>query len=326
VWPPLNEFWATELESEVAGHVIAAKGLIFAALRNGTAVALDASSGAMVWKRSLGARVETSPALSGDSLLVATVDAQLIGISLAGDQRFALRLPSPARAALTATEHTVFIGDRSGAFVTVDLGTLQPALRHQFGDEITAAVSLAHGLAFVASWEASVAAFDTTTWQTRWIWRGDSPIASALAVAEDVAIWTCDQGEVVCANPLTGELIWQVKLPAGSRAAPAVSPDHVLVASLDGAIRALRRSDGKQLWEFPTADQVLCAPLVTGEIVYISSRDGSLYALSLADGEQRWRYATSYGVYATVAVVEGALVVPLRQRHVVAFVPGEEAV
>lgn len=324
VVPPLKEFWTAEFEGEVAGHVVAARGIVFCAQRTGVATALDVASGAEVWKRSLGAKVEVSPTLWRDLMVVATVDSRVIALSLSGEQRFVVNAPSAPRAPLTATDDMLFLGDRSGAFVTFHLESQEWAIRYKFDEEITGAISYAQGLAFAACWDATVIAFDLQENAVRWRWHGDSPIAGAVAVAEDVAVWTCDQGAVVCASPGDGKILWQVRVPAGSRSAAAITPNHVLVSCLDGAVRALSRTTGEQIWEFRTADQVLCAPLVTGDVVYIGSRDGCLYAVSLAEGEPLWRYATSYGIYVTPAVVEGMLMAPLRQRQVVAFAPEEE--
>lgn len=322
--PPLTEFWTASLGHDTVGHVVAARGLVFAGLRTGGVVALDAASGTEVWERSVGSRIEVSPALAGDRVLFATVDGKLVGLSLSGDQLFTLDLRSAARSALTATDKMVFFGDRSGAFVTVDLESRESAVRHTFAEEVTASVSYAHGLAYVASWDATVVAFDLERNGAAWTWQGDEPVAGAVAVADTAAVWACDRGTVVCVEPLSGERLWEVTLPSGSRAGPAVCDDYVVVSALDGHVRALSRWDGEPVWEFETGDQVLCAPLIVGDVVYVGSRDGSLYALSLAEGEGCWQYTTSYGVYATPAVVEATLVASLRQRDVVAFVTEEE--
>ncbi|MCD6352259.1 MAG: PQQ-binding-like beta-propeller repeat protein [Armatimonadetes bacterium] len=323
--PPLAEFWTAELEGDVVGHVLAARGLIFACLRKGTVVALDSATGAQVWRQNVGGRVEVSAALAGDTLLVPTVDSRLVGLSLSGDHVFSARLSQAPRSALSVYEKLVFFGDRSGAVSVFDLDAQRCEVLHHFGEEVTAAVSVAQGLAYAASWDATVVAIKLEDRGLAWTWRGDEPVPGAVAVDDSAAVWVCGNGTVICAEPATGKVIWQARVTGGSRAAPTLTPRHVLVPMLDGHVRVLDRSDGTELFALETADQVLSAPLALGDIAYVAGRDGSLYAFSLEDGEQLWRYATSYGIYATPSLVGSTLLVPMRQRQVVAFVPQEEA-
>lgn len=323
---PLREFWTSVLDSEVSGGVVMARGLVFAGLRAGVAVALDASSGAVRWRHRLPDRLEVSPVVLADRVFFVTSDGAYQILAFESGVVASGRLEVPPRAPLTVTDNLLLVGDRTGGVTALAADDLSPKWRHRFSAEVTAAPSAANGMIFAASWDASVVALDPQHGEVVWHWQGDAPVAGAVAVGEDLAVWDDDGGAVVAADPATGEILWRSQLTSGSRAAPAVSPDYVVVGCLDGVARCLSSQDGTLCWEFPTNDQILASALITGDIAYVASRDGSLYAVDANTGERRWRYTTSYGLYAPPAVVEGVLFAVLRQRQVVAFTPEEETV
>ena len=321
---PLREFWTSVLDSEIAGGVVLARGLVFAGLRAGQAIAIDGASGTVRWRHRLPDRLEVGPVLLSDRVLFATSDGAYQALAFESGVVASGRLEAAPRAPLTVTDQLLLVGDRTGGVTALSSTDLSPKWRHRFSAEVTAAPSAANGLVFAASWDATVVALDPSTGDVVWQWQGDAPVAGSVSVSAELAVWDTDGGTVLAADPATGEVVWRVTLPSGSRTAPAVSPDCVVVGCLDGIARCLSTQDGAVCWEFPTNDQILASALITDDIVYVASRDGSIYALDVESGERRWRYPTSYGIYAVPAVVEGVLYAVLRQRQVVAFTPEEE--
>lgn len=322
--PPLEEFWTRELDAEIAGQPVAARGTVVAVTRDGGVVGLDIASGEEMWRASAGGRLEVSPALVDEHLVVATTDGRVVVFSLSGRQESSLDVGLGPRSSLTTAEGRVLFGTRSGEMIGVDLSSHDVRVLYKFSDEITGPVTYADGVVFAGSWDATVAAVELATGELRWLQREDSPVAGAVPLDRGTAFWTTDGGTVAAATADNGRVIWRTELPSGSRTSPAVSPDLVLVGCLDGVVRALDRRDGKLRGEFMTGDQILCAPLIVGDVAYVASRDGSIYAVSLTTGQEQWRYTTSYGVYVTPVFVEGTLIAVLRQRQVVAFAPREE--
>ncbi len=322
--PPLEPIWTTAVGGEIVGAPLAAEGRIYIARRDGSIVCADLATGQIEWRARCGDRIEVTPAISSQGLVVITADARLRCLSDQGRTVWHQTAPSPPRSPLTVADELLIWGDRAGAVFCLSLHDRRLRWQFEFEEEVTSAPAAADGLVVVGSWDASVACLDLSDGNLKWRWRGDSPVAGAIALDGGIAFWATDAGEVIAARASDGQILWKASLPAGARAGPAVGEDFLVVSGLDGTARALRKSDGGLLWEFETEDQIVCAALIAGPVVYIPSRDGALYAASSEDGAELWRHQTSYGIYATPAAVEGILVAAMRQQELVAMAPAEQ--
>lgn len=74
--------WSKQFDTELQAAPAVRDGVVYAQGSDGRLFALDAASGESVWTAALGSKAKTTPAL-GDERLVAMVENQLVGVSVA---------------------------------------------------------------------------------------------------------------------------------------------------------------------------------------------------------------------------------------------------
>ncbi|HWA97309.1 MAG TPA: PQQ-binding-like beta-propeller repeat protein [Pirellulales bacterium] len=164
--------------------------------------------------------------------------------------------------------------------------------------------------------DSFVAAFDTTTGETRWqidrpkvrgAWcsptivaaRGDHP---ELLVLQDPQGCTAH-------DPATGEQLWAYDQPCGDIPSPVGQGEIVFVPSQ--GLTALKRrpstSAAEVLWRSSKLDLGNASPVVIGARVYALNRAGAISCGSISDGEVLWRLRLRGNFWTTPVVASGHL-------------------
>jgi outer membrane protein assembly factor BamB len=150
--------------------------------------------------------------------------------------------------------------------------------------------------------EGALTAFDATTGNIRWAWRGDGPayaspmIATFAGVRQVVAI---TQKAVVGVSAANGDLLWQrpfVTQFSNNAITPVVLDDMVLVSGFEKGVTAFRPTlrDGKwdteTRWENTDVSMFMSNPVLVGDTLYgLSQRaSGQLFALNARTGKVLW--------------------------------------
>ncbi len=176
--------------------------LVVAAGKAGVALALDAKSGKLVWKRPVGKhnghdedgllamRGETSKLKASAEVYPGTLGGVIAPMATDGTSVFAPIVNHPVTATPTAIEESS--PENSGELVALDAKSGAVGWKHEF---------------------ALAPAFGATT------------------VVNDVVFATTFDGKVTAFDTKSGRLLWQAELPAGSNAGVAVSGDTVIAAA-----------------------------------------------------------------------------------------------
>ncbi len=215
----------------------------------GWVYALDAATGALVWRTFIGAQIFFAPAVADGMVFAASYDAgRLVALDAdTGEERWALARDSDSFAAIpTYAQGVVYIGTGdfdtgAGSILAVDAAT--GALRWEAAGHGDAAGSapIVHGdLVIVGSnitnW---VAAYDRATGAPAWV----SPIGSAVSngqlAADGLVVGGSQQDHRAWAiDAYTGGLRWEVTLDDNVLAAPALADGRLVVATRSGQVTA----------------------------------------------------------------------------------------
>ncbi|WP_181705506.1 PQQ-binding-like beta-propeller repeat protein [Chthonobacter rhizosphaerae] len=248
------------------GGVASEAGRVFAATGYGELVALDAASGAEVWRS---------------------------------------RLTGPARGAPTASGGKVFVVTRSNSVHAVDAATgkiLWTGTTSGSGASLVGAASPAvgGGLVIVPSSSGEILAFDVATGEQKWgasVGGGARTAAvtgiqdaSASPVINDGVVYaTGISGRVIAVRLATGEEIWAKDI--GSAHMPVVSGGAVFLVDLDDRLVALDRSSGDVLWatQLPVVRDKKtrtswAGPLLGSGRLWLVSVDGKLITVDAVSG------------------------------------------
>ena len=155
---------------------------------------------------------------------------------------------------------------------------------------------------YVVDIENQILAFDVTTGQQDWSYRGiGEPArimrASSPAITGDTVIAPFSSGEVVALRASTGQALWQQVLSRTSRTSalselrdvagrPVIHRSVVYAVSHSGVLAAMDMRTGQPKWTVPIVG--VNAPLPVGDVVYVVSKAGELTVINRDNGQVYW--------------------------------------
>ena len=269
---------------------VVAEGRVIFGSGDGQVYALEAKTGALVWKFATGDVVHASPAFADGRVFVGSWDSRLYALD-----------------AKTGRELWHF---QAG---------LDPKDHNQVGFQSSPAV--ADGIVYVGCRDAQLYALDAATGKEKWRFdnHGSWVITSPAVVNGHVLFGTSDTAKIHVLDAATGTL--QRSMQAGSFvfASPTIAGSVAYVGVMNGSLLAFDWEKGVALWEFQTAaarenklqvlnpdhthnlekefrneffdlhvhsmerifsvGSIMSTPLVSGGVVYIGGTDGNVYAI-----------------------------------------------
>ena len=308
---------------------------VYVAGGDGSVAALDARTGADLWRANAGAPIAAGVGSDGNTTAVVT-QANDVVTFLSGREIWRQKISAQVFTAPFVAGGRVFVlaADRSvNAFDGVTgrrLWTQQrpnePLVLKQSG------VLLAVGDTLVAGLSGRLAGLNPSNGAIRW----EAPIASPRGVNDverlvDIVGRISRDGEVVCArafqaavgcvNAARGNLLWSK--PANGSQGIHGDDKRLFGTEADGVVQAWNRADGERAW---TTDALryrnLTAPLVVGRSVAVGDFAGVIHLLSRDNGTLLNRLTTDGSAIAAAPVLVGnTLVAITRNGGIYGFVP-----
>jgi outer membrane protein assembly factor BamB/predicted phosphodiesterase len=350
--PPVVARWA----AAIGGHALQgapaiARGTVYVSATDqgdgnaGGVVAIDLVTGAVKW-RTATLQLRGGPAVSGDTVAVAQLDATVLGLDAAtGEIRWRSELGAgltPGTSAIFASPAAdagdILVGNqrRLAAISAAEGATMWSAVPVPRGQDFEGRSGVAVGdgvvLGVFNRALGGLAAWDRATGTE--LWRLDAFLTTAInaspVISGGMAFIVNGMDEVFALEVATGARRWQVKLdPAGfdwgnaTVGTPAISGRTLVVPTLYRDLVALDATSGFELWRHAGTPSPLrtthyrgvgeagfeASPVITGDIVWAADTAGRLSALDLHTGEELWRTDLGVPVLAGLAVSGDWLVV-----------------
>jgi outer membrane protein assembly factor BamB len=285
-----SRVWRTDLtpeneksESGFGGGVAAEGDKVFATTGFGTVVGLNQGSGNVLWTKSLGVPIRSSPTVSNGKLFVVNTESELYALSAENGQELWRARGLPEGAAT--------------------LSNVSPAVS---GDTIV--VSYPSG---------EVVAFDINNGQPRWTDSVSGGIGASLTAIGDASRPVIDDGVVfagsrsgrlVATKLATGERVWSRELQAAQT--PWVAGDSVFVVDTGNNLYALGRKDGKVRWAatLPKA-RTWSGPTLAGGKLWLASNEGLLIGVDAKSGQVVTKRELDDPVFISPVVASGRMFV-----------------
>lgn len=310
-------------------------GQVFVASGSGTVAAIDASTGADVWRTNLamplsagvGSDGRISAVVSKDNMLIALDGAKVIWRQklaastltapfVAGGRVFTLSTDRTTSAFDAQTGRRLWQQQRSGDSLVLG----QPGLILAVED--TLVVGLAgklvgmNPLTGAIKWESAVANARGTNEVERLL----DVVAGASRSGDQVCARSF-QYAVACTDAFSGRTLWSK--PANGNSGLAGDFNVLVGSESDGKLASWRRSDGERLW---TSERLrfrtLTTPLMLGRAVVVGDDSGLLHFLSRDDGAPLNRIQLdSSGITTAPVLALQTLVVVTRNGVVHGFRP-----
>ena len=279
-------------------------GRIYATTGFGQIIAMQASDGAEIWRKTLDTPIRTAPTIGNGRIFVITNDNQLYALteetgeiewSYVGIVESAGLLggASPALFGETliapfSSGELVSLRAASGLVGWVDslTRTGRPTPMAVLNDLKSGAV-IDRGRVYSISHSGRMAAVDLRSGQR--LWERDIAATQQPWIAGDFIFVVSQESELVCLHRKDGGIRWVQQLARYEDednreepifwAGPILVGDRLLLLSSDGYAMTVSPYDGSPIGRLELADAYFIPPLVANEIVYILSDDGQLQAL-----------------------------------------------
>jgi outer membrane protein assembly factor BamB len=256
-----NEAWRAFVDADVPGGLVVADGLVYAATTAGEVVALEADTGEERWRSEVEGRLEATPAVVEDLVLVAGEDQQTgvvtvfaLDAATGGRPQWRFSTPGPTLPASAPAS------DGERAFVATSEGVLR-ALDLDGGGQV---------------WTAEMRAAVSS--------RQVPAAASPLVVADRLHLYGLGPGD--------GEERWTFlladlrALPGGRRntlspSSPAVLGEAAVIGDASGVLSAIDLDTGRLVWRSDLSPGPLGAVAVGDDLVFATTlgQGGSVIGL-----------------------------------------------
>ena len=286
------------------GGLALAGGRVFATTPYGEVLALDAATGAVVWRQRLGT-VLGAPSVSGGLVYVVGRNSEAWAIA-AEDGRLRWRIPStdaPAvlvgGAAPAVADGRVVFPFPSGELASVlaqtgvtiwnsfvvggRLGTAYATL-----NDITSDPVVIGGTIYAGNQSGRVVAIDTRSGRT--LWQASEGAYSPVLVTGGSVFFVSDRNELIRLDVDSGARIWGSELPlfeanrerrrkaVFGHYGPILAGGRLVVASGDGVIRLFAPDTGALSGTLALRGGAASHPIVVGDTLLVVSTEGRLHA------------------------------------------------
>ena len=271
-----SRVWRTETQGDkdrstnVGGGIAVAGGVLFAATGRGEALALDAGTGAIRWRKGLDSPARSAPCVAEGRLFITTLDDRLLSLKSAdGDRQWSYQAANTATTVLAQTAPAYSDGLVVAGFSSGDLA----AVRVESG-----------GLA----WTDSLASG-----------RGrnslvDLAAVRGLPVVDGGRVFAIGVGGLLVSLDLrSGRRLWEREV--GGLETPWLVGDTLFVQTLDQTLAAIGREDGKLRWltDLPRYDNpekrrdplFWTGPVLAGGRLVLAGSNETALSVNPADGK-----------------------------------------
>ncbi|MCF8504321.1 MAG: PQQ-like beta-propeller repeat protein [Caulobacter sp.] len=232
--------------------------------------AIDAQTGAIIWKKSVRPRVKRDKDGFGGG--IAFADGKL------------------------------YVSSGFRMVAQVDAATGEPGWKRMTDAPIHGAPVVSHGRMFVVSTDNELLTFDTETGAPGWTFQALVEPARILAspspaLSGDTVVAAFASGEVVALRTANGNDLWNNTLSKASRTTalseirdvagrPVIHQGDVYAASHGGIFAATDLRTGQARWSLPVAS--IGTPWPAGDVVYVISQAGEVICASRESGQVYW--------------------------------------
>lgn len=311
--PPFRKLWRFKERPLLEFPPIYVAGRLYLVNNNGTAYALDADNGKVLWERSIGRLNASSPAYSKHRLyIVNLVPGHIVKLDAkTGKIVWKRSLPGRAESSPVVVDRTVYFGCEDGNLYALSTVSGNVRWATALGGPVKSAPAYYRGTLYVGDYGGYMNAVDAKTgklrWQTASLGQGfgtSGQFYSTPAVAFGRVYAGNNDDRVYSFDRHDGTLAWSYSTGGYAYSGPTVantrhSPPTVYIGSFDGNVYALDAKDGHVRWSRSAGGQVVGSLSAVGDVVYAAEfTHNSTVGFMMRSGRRVFRYRR--GTYSPV--------------------------
>ena len=324
--PVPSLLWTYQTGAPVTSSPSVVDGIVYVGSQDRNLYALNAASGALLWKYNTMERndyVSSSPAVAEGVVYIGGLKTKIHAVDAGSGEllwKYKLPIRSTVRSSVSSSaavaDGIICIGNMDGTVYAFDEedGELlwSYAIPRSEYDEhnIFSSPAVSDGIIYVQTYGENLYALDASTGALLWNSMNQNGWSafSSPAVSDGVVYAGGGRNNKFRAfDASTGDLIWEFHGGGSFMSSPAVSDGMVYVGCNDNTIYALDAATGSLLWNFTTGGRVQSSPAVANGMVYFGSYDNNTYALDASTGDILWSFDVGGRVTSSPAVARGVM-------------------
>jgi outer membrane protein assembly factor BamB len=279
---------------------------IFQLADDAVLTALDKRTGRVLWKRRLGQRSASSPAVTFNTVYVtilasghASDPGRVIALDSAnGAVRWWRALPAPSESSPLIDRGRLFFGTQGGLVYALNDRTGAVIWTYQAAGAVKASPTLSDGVLYFGDYSGHLQAVSERTGHRLWISASEGALlgsgtfySTAAVIYGRVFLGNTD-GRMYAYDAASGSLDWAVQTGGYVYSSPAVvnAPGlgpTVYFGSYDGGFYALNARSGRIDWSFHAGGWISGSPTIVGRIVYFADLGlHRTYGLGVSTGRE----------------------------------------
>jgi outer membrane protein assembly factor BamB len=265
----------------------------------------------LVWSWEAGESIESSAAISGGVVYVASMAGELAALDLAtGKVKWKYKTGAEVGESSPAVAGgVVYLGDLGGTVHAVNAADGTAVWTFKTGSEIKSSPVVEGDKVLIGSYDTHLYALSVKTGEPVWKFQTTAQVHSTPGIANGVTfIAGCD--EIFHAIRIAdGKEVYQIASHAYTGASPALTPTMAYFGTFDNQVLGVSLTQKKVLWRYEHPQRKFpfyASPAVYGGRVYVGGRDKMLHALDAKTGKALWTFLTKSRVESSPVYVKGA--------------------
>lgn len=265
--------WTFKAEDEIRGSATVHRDQIYFGAYDTNIWAINATTGAFVWKYATHGGISATPVVYEASKLV-----------LCGSE-----------------DYTFYAIDYRNGRINWSYST-QDRIRG------TARIASDVDAVFFGSDDGHFYALAAPTGRFLWKYQVGDPVRSRPFITNEVIIFGTESGEIFALG-MDGKRKWSYRTRRSVTSSPCVDTVEGIcyIGSADNYLYALDASSGYSSWRFRASGPIISSPTIAGDLLFFGSTDGYLYAINAQNGREKWKFLTEKPIISSPIVVQGAV-------------------
>jgi len=240
--------------------------------------------------------IESTAAIVGDSVFVASLDGKLYALELgAGELRWTYEASDEVKSSPSVHDGVVYLGDEAGVFHAIDAKTGTAKWTYQTDAGIISSANFVNDKVVFGSYDNHLYALKITDGSLAWKLETDNYVHASPGVASGFTYFAGCDGLFRQVQLSDGSEVSTVQLDGYVAGSAALLGNRAFVGTFENTVLGIDVEDSKILWRYKHSDREFpfySSPAVTSEVVVIGGRDKLVHAIDAKTGEGLWTYTT----------------------------------
>ena len=295
--------WRFDTGGEIYSTPVIAGGILYIASKNGYLYALNAETGAEIWRFQLTAYVVRSSPAVADGMVFIGAGFNLFALDAkTGKEVWRVPLRYAGQSTPTIARGVLVVPSQEGWIYALAAKTGEIRWRIPTDGIVSGAPAITGDTVAIGTDTGTVYTVKLETGQLLWRKSMTGGVIASPAIGGGVVYFTSESGKTSAFDLSTGDVRWTAEI--GGPQPPAASDKLVVIASTDGGIHAVDTTTGAAAWLYPSGKPRLAAPVLVGNTIYVGAGN-TMLALDASTGKLITYYLANGEIETSPVVVDG---------------------